>query len=198
MDLGAGVGAATLCLAARLPQCLVTGVEISEPLVAIARHNVAANHLESRVSVIAGDVRERHGGPFHHAMANPPFAEPGSGTSSPDAGKRRANVEGDTRLAAWVEAAFAAVRDGGTVTFVHRADRVAELLDAFARAGAGGIVLFPLWPKAGADAKRVLLQGRKGCRGPLRMAAGLVLHEADGAYSRAAQAVLRDGGALTL
>jgi hypothetical protein len=61
------------------------------------------------------------------------------------------------------------------------------------------VVVFPLWPAAdGRPAKRVLIQGRKGARGPLRLVPGLVLHERDGGFSAAAQAVLRDGLALDL
>jgi tRNA1(Val) A37 N6-methylase TrmN6 len=44
----------------------------------------------------------------------------------------------------------------------------------------------------------VLVRARKGSAAPTRLAAGLVLHEVDGSYSAAAQAVLRDGAALAL
>ena len=55
-------------------------------------------------------------------------------------------------------------------------------------------MVFPLWPRAGdRPAKRILVQGRKGSRGPLRLAPGLVLHERDGGFSAAAEAVLRHG-----
>jgi tRNA1(Val) A37 N6-methylase TrmN6 len=198
LDLGTGVGAAALCLAMRVAECRVTGVELDDELVAIARRNADANGLAERFVVAAADVRAAPGNAFDHVMANPPFAEAGRGTASPSAARQRANVEGEAGLAAWVDAAFAAARAGGSVTIIHRADRVAELLQAFARAGAGGSVLYPLWPKAGADAKRVLVQGTKGSRAPARVGAGLVLHEAEGAYSRAAQAVLREGAALRL
>ena len=202
LEFGAGVGAATLCAATRLAECSFLGIELDGDLVAIASANVAANRLEARVTMLAGDVAAPPpavtGAPFDHVIANPPFAEGGRGSASPVAAKQRANVEGAADLAAWVAAAFRALRGGGSATFVHRADRAAELVARFAAAGAGAIILFPLWPKAGSDAKRVLVQGRKGAKAPLRVAAGLVLHEADGGYSAAAQAVLRSSAALSL
>jgi tRNA1Val (adenine37-N6)-methyltransferase len=54
----------------------------------------------------------------------------------------------------------------------------------------------PLWPKAGKPAKRLILRARKGIRTGVAMLPGLVLHEADGKYTGAAEAVLRDGVGL--
>jgi tRNA1Val (adenine37-N6)-methyltransferase len=51
-------------------------------------------------------------------------------------------------------------------------------------------------PRAGAPAKRVLLRARRGGRGPARVLPALVLHEDGGTFTAAAQAVLRDAGAL--
>ena len=89
------------------------------------------------------------------------------------------------------------VRPKGSVTFVHRADRIDALLGCLA-GRAGGVVVFPLWPAAGRDAGRVLVRARKQVAAPARLAAGLVLHEADGRFTAAAEAVLRGGEALSL
>jgi tRNA1(Val) A37 N6-methylase TrmN6 len=89
------------------------------------------------------------------------------------------------------------VRPGGTVTLVHRAERLDELLAGLAQ-GAGAVVVFPLWPGAGKAAKRVIVQARAGSAAPLRLAPGLVLHDAGGAFTAEAQAILRDGEALAL
>jgi len=74
---------------------------------------------------------------------------------------------------------------------VLRADRLGEALAALPERG---VAVFPLWPKAGVSAKRVILQARQGSRAPLQMLAGLVLHEPDGAYTAEADAVLRGRG----
>ena len=62
----------------------------------------------------------------------------------------------------------------------------------------GGIVVYPLWPKRGRPAKRVIVRARFGVGAPMRLAAGLTLHREDGEYDNAALAVLRDGEALAL
>ena len=58
--------------------------------------------------------------------------------------------------------------------------------------------MFPLWPKAGRPAKLVLLRGIRRGRAPMRLMPGLVLHRPDGAFTEAAQAILRDGQGLVI
>ncbi|MDE0704133.1 MAG: methyltransferase, partial [Rhodospirillaceae bacterium] len=69
------------------------------------------------------------------------------------------------------------------------------LLAALA-ARCGGPEILPLWPKAGRDAKRVLVRARIGGKGPARLLPGLTLHEADGRFTPAAEAVLRGGAPI--
>jgi tRNA1(Val) A37 N6-methylase TrmN6 len=96
-----------------------------------------------------------------------------------------------------VDFALQMARAGGTVTFIHRSDRLDDLLARF-HEKAGGIIVFPFWPKRGRPAKRVIVHAVKGSRAPLILASGLVLHAASGAYTKVADAILRDGAALSL
>ncbi|MGE3784862.1 MAG: tRNA1(Val) (adenine(37)-N6)-methyltransferase [Alphaproteobacteria bacterium] len=201
LDIGCGSGAASLCLAARVPGCRVVGLELQPDLAQLAGENVAANGLEGRVAVIAGDqLRPPRGllpGSFDHVMANPPFLERGRASPPPNPAKAAAAIEGEADLADWVRFAAEMARPKGSLTFVHRADRLDALLGYLA-GRAGGIVVFPLWPMAGRDAGRVVVRARKQVAAPTRLAAGLVLHEADGRFTVAAEAVLRGGKALPL
>ena len=83
------------------------------------------------------------------------------------------------------------------IGLIVRADRLDAIL-AELTGRAGEIVIFPLWPGAGKPAKRVIIRARKGVGTPTRLAAGLVLHEADGRYTAEAEAVLREGLGLNL
>jgi tRNA1(Val) A37 N6-methylase TrmN6 len=44
----------------------------------------------------------------------------------------------------------------------------------------------------------VIIRARKGLASPLRLLPGLVLHQADGAYTAAAEKILRGGGEIIL
>ncbi len=205
LDLGCGVGAAALCLLARVPRAEVTGWEIQPDLAALAGENARLNDREERFRVVLGDIRERGGlrpGRYDEVMCNPPH-QPAAARAAADPGKAQATHEGGTGLEGgagledWVEAALFHARTRGGVTFVHRAERLDGLLAAL-RGRAGGFVVFPLWPGRGKAAKRILLRAVKGARSPLRLAPGLRLHRDDGTFTPEAEAILRGGQGLPL
>jgi tRNA1(Val) A37 N6-methylase TrmN6 len=195
LDLGCGAGAALLCLLARVPGAEAVGVERDPALAELARANIAANGFDARAQVAHGDIAAFAETGFDLVMANPPYLDAARADPSPHPGKRAADIE-DTPLAAWVAAAAKAAAPKGRILFVHRADRLADLL--MAMAGLGEIVVFPLWPRAGQAAKRVLVRARVASKTPMVLAPGLVLHGADGKFTPETEAILRDGAELPL
>jgi tRNA1(Val) A37 N6-methylase TrmN6 len=202
LELGAGAGAAALCLAARVPGCAVVGLELDPALVALANENAARNDLAARVRVLAGDLRspppELEAGSFDEVLLNPPHLAAAAVTPPPDAGKAAAHVEAaEVPLAVWLERAVEMARRKAGITVIHRAERLDELLAGLG-GRAGAIVVYPLWPGEGRPAKRLIVRARKGLATPLRLAPGLVLHQPDGRYAAAAEAVLREAAGLLL
>jgi tRNA1(Val) A37 N6-methylase TrmN6 len=222
LELGSGAGIASLCLAARVPGARIVGIEIDPDLVRLANDNAARNAVTDRVSFIAGDAAaldasvlqttsplrggrtaEAHqrvsgsgGGPFlevDHVFFNPPF-HPDSAHSSPVASRDRATRDSSDAVRTWTASALSLVRDGGTVTAIVRADRVREILD---QAKGYDTVVYPLLPRIGSEPKRTIFRIVK-VNGDVSYAAGLVLHEADGRNTEAAEAILRHGQALNL
>jgi tRNA1(Val) A37 N6-methylase TrmN6 len=201
LDIGCGVGAASLCLAARVPGCRITGIDRQRDVVRLASDNIALNALGARVAVMTGDLlrpppRLEPGG-FSQVMANPPFLEAARASPSPHPAQAEASIEGEADLAAWVRFALAMVCNRGGITFIHRADRLGQLLSELSPR-AGEIVVFPLWPGDNKPAKRVIVHARKGSATPLRLMPGLVLHKPDGRNTEPAEAILRHGAALPL
>lgn len=196
LDLGTGAGAAALCLMARVEGLSVVGVEIDSATAQLARENAALNGRDAFI-VREGDIarlpEDLRG--FDRVMANPPYLDAAQADPSPDPGRRRSNLD-EAGLGAWIDAALAAAVPGGALTFIHRADRLGDLLSLL-NGRAGAIVVVPLWPKAGEAAKRVIVEARAGRRTPLRLHPGLVLHEPDGRYTGPADAILK-GAALAL
>ena len=200
LDMGCGVGAAMLCLAARLDGLAIDGLELQPELAALARHNVAANGLDDRVQVYEGDILSPPAAlkpaSYHHIFANPPYISGDRGNPPPNDSKRVAHVEGDADLNAWVDAALKLCRHKGSLTFIYRADRLAEVLAAL-QGRAGEIRVFPLWPKDSEIASRVIVRARKGLKSPMHLMSGMTLHNDDGGYTKAADRVLK-GGELPL
>jgi tRNA1(Val) A37 N6-methylase TrmN6 len=201
LDLGCGVGAAALCLLARVADSRATGVDIQADLVRLAGENARRNGVGGRFLPIVGDVAKPPPrlapSSFDHVLCNPPYAPADAARPSPNRQRDVATREGSAGLAVWAGAALAMLRPKGSVTFVHRADRLDALLAAL-HGRVGEVVVYPLWPGAGKPAKRVIVRARKGVATPLRVSPGLVLHEADGRYTAAADAVLREAAALDL
>ncbi|WP_051341087.1 tRNA1(Val) (adenine(37)-N6)-methyltransferase [Azospirillum halopraeferens] len=201
LDVGTGTGAAALCLAARVPGARITALEKETDSAELARHNVALNGATGRVLVYAGDLLRPPPilapGSFDRVMMNPPYLRADAATHPPGAARAAAHVEGEARLADWIAFAAAMVRSRGHLTLIHRADRVDEIM-ALLHGRFGGIVLFPVWPAPGEEARRILVAAQRGGRGPARLAAGLALHGGDGAFTPEAEAVLRDAAALRL
>ena len=199
LDVGCGAGAASLCLAARVEGARVTGIDSQRELVRLANDNALLNNYAGRVGAMSGDLLRPpprlEPGTFAHVMANPPHLARGQATPPPDPAKAAAHIEGEADLGAWVRFALAMVRAKGTVTFIHRAERLDALLVHLATR-AGEIVLFPLWPGGDKPARRVIVRARKGVATPLRLLPGLVLHDEAGTFTAAAEAVLRHAAPL--
>jgi len=200
LDAGCGTGAAALCLATRVPNCEVIGVELDAGTAALAIVNAAMNGLSHRLSIDPASLdgyAAENAGLFDQVMTNPPFYEDEHHTRSPQATKALAHGEATLDLAGWIKASAKALKPGGRLTLIHRADRMSDILAACA-GRFGAVAIFPLWPKAGAEAKRILVTAIKGRRTLPRLLPGLVLHNADGSYTAQAEAILRDAAPLDL
>lgn len=204
LELGCGVGVASLCLGHRMAGLALTGVE-RQPLYAdLARRNAARNAIplqvvEADLAALPATLRSES---FDHVLANPPYFRAGGGTAAQDAGREVAFRE-ETPLSLWIDICLRRLRPGGWLTMIHLAERLDDML-ADLRGRAGSIEILPVAPREGRPATRVLVRARKVDRGPLRLFSPLVLHEGekhlrDGDdYSLPARAVLRDGAALPI
>jgi len=195
IDLGCGVGAAAFCLMQRVPELRVTGVDDDPDTLALATANAHRNGRTAfaarRIDILAEPAALAALGPVDHVMTNPPFHPAEASEASPTPSRARATIA-DFALADWLAGAARLIGARGTLTLVHRADRLDGVLAALPKV-MGGVVVVPLWPRADEPAKRVIVIAHKGSRAPLVLTAGLVLHRPDGGFTAAADAVLRDG-----
>ncbi|MDA7948460.1 MAG: methyltransferase domain-containing protein [Hyphomicrobiaceae bacterium] len=206
LEAGAATGVASLALCRRVGDVRATGVELQSTLVELARKNAALNAMEDRLRFIEADVTlpwkqleaeglERES--FEHVAANPPYYETGTVRERAHGGTATAYSFGSDQLEKWLRFLTTVLAPRGTVTLVNRADALATLLNLL-DGRFGALTVFPLFPAEGSTASRVLVQGIKGSRAPLRVLRGLVLHTANGDYTSEANAVLRDAQALEL
>jgi tRNA1Val (adenine37-N6)-methyltransferase len=202
LELGCGVGVASLCLGHRVPGLIMTGVELQRDYADLARKNAVENDIAVEVSTgdlcaLPDAIRMQS---FDHVLANPPYFKAEARTKAADHGRETA-LAGKTPLAVWVDVAIRRLKPGGSLNFIQKIDRLPELLVSLDHR-VGGICVKPLAPRQERSADIVIVTARKGARAPFRLMPPLVLHdglqhERDGeSYSATARAILRDGQPL--
>ena len=205
VDLGAGIGGAGLALAIRVAGLRVALVEIDATLCALAAHNARANKLDDRVRALVADAEGRESlaaaglapASIDRVLMNPPFNDPRRQNVSPDPRRRQAHVGEPGLLRRWVAAAAWLLKPQGVLTLIWRADALADVLGALADAF-GNVAVLPVLPRPEATAIRVLVRAVRG--GPAKRTdyPALVLNDASGRPTEAAEAVLRAGHKLSI
>ena len=198
LELGCGVGAASLCLGARVPGLTLTGVELQPAYAELARRNHCGFEVvEADLAEMPVTLRQRQ---FDHVLANPPYFDRGASVASLDNTRETALGE-QTPLAKWVEIAAKRLAPKGQAHFIHRAERLPDLIRALPH-DMGSIEVLPIAPRTGRMAELIILRARKSGRGAFRLCAPMIMHEGDAhvtdgdSYVAAIRAVLRDGAAL--
>lgn len=202
LELGCGVGVASLCLGVRVAGLVLWGLELQPDYADLARRNAALNGVA--LEVVAGDLAAMpsalRGLEFDHVIANPPYFPAHAGTAAADGGRELAQREA-TPLPDWAAAGIRRLRPGGWLTVIQLAERLPDLLAALGPQ-VGATAVLPLAGRAGRPANRVIVQARKGARSPFVLHAPFVLHDGGAhagdrdSYSDAARDVLRNAAAL--
>lgn len=204
LDVGAGVGTAGLCVAARLPSATAVLYERAPELVALAQSNIAGNAMTDRVVAVEGDVAitgDRltalgfEPQSFDWVIANPPFHDSSAGTQAPDPLKAGSHAMELEQLDTWLRFMARMVRAGGRASIIYKANGLTRLLQGF-EGRFGGVSVLPIVPRRGSPAIRVLIEGIKGSRAPLILKSNLVLHGHGQDFLPQIDTILRDGAGL--
>jgi tRNA1(Val) A37 N6-methylase TrmN6 len=196
-----GVAAALLAVAAKAEaEAGFVGIERDAAYASLARQNVELNSQTARVEIIEGDALDPSAnfGLFDCVLFNPPYDAPGEGRA-PGEGKRAAFVA-ERPIGDWIKIWANRMRANSSLTLIHRAHRLGDILAAL-DGRLGGAAVFPVRPSARAKASRVIVRAWKGSRAPLTLLAGLDLHPGDGRtdkYTPEADAILRGDAHIAL
>ncbi|MCF6444359.1 tRNA1(Val) (adenine(37)-N6)-methyltransferase [Nereida sp. MMG025] len=173
LELGCGVGVASLCVQARVPGVSVIGLEREADYAKLAERN-GLNVVVGDVAQMPDDVRQRD---FDHVIFNPPYFDRALGAKSDGALREAARGE-DTPLASWIDAATRRLAPKGVLTMIQDASRLADMLKAIDDR-LGQVTVQPIAPRVGRAAHLIILQAVKSSRAPFKLNAPLILHEGD-------------------
>ncbi|WP_441510938.1 tRNA1(Val) (adenine(37)-N6)-methyltransferase [Bosea sp. TAF32] len=198
LDIGAGVGTVALAAALLRPALRIALLERDPELAALATQNLALNGMADRGIVIAADVTapaaELQVAGLKPASCdavamNPPFYPQGGTRASPTANRRAAHVA-ESDLGPWLRAARRALKPGGLLAIIHRAEALPDLLAGLA-SGFGAVAIRPVYGVADKPAIRVIVTAVLNSRKPAELLPAFVINEPDGRFTAESEAVHR-------
>lgn len=200
LDIGCGVGAISLCLAHRFKEIEIQGIDIQKDMITLAQHNAIDNNYAHRIHFFEADLAhyaKQHAEKFSTIITNPPFFKKNVSNISPTPQKALAHHDLNMSTTEWIKNSFKLLKSKGYLYIIFPFDDIPLLLGSLYPMQYN-MKIFPLWPKIGQHAKRVIIKFQKNSLAPSRLLNGLVLHEEDGTYTKEANQILRKGTSLLL
>jgi len=184
-ELGTGNGAALLGAIYRGKAPAGWGIELQSELAELARRNATFNNFYA--TIVIGDLRSKatlgEPGRFRRVIANPPFRTVSDGRLSPHADRRAARSETTATLGDFLTAAAYLLDNGGRLTLIFTARRLAELISELRTQRLEPKRLRLIHPGVGKAAKLVLLEAIKNGGVELTILPPLYTHDEQGEYS---------------
>ncbi|MEL6289899.1 MAG: methyltransferase [Pseudomonadota bacterium] len=206
VELGSGSGVAGLCALMRRPQSRLIGIDCEPALVEIAQRNAARNALAAQARFVEADCRRpaeaaRRAnvapGCSDHVLMNPPYFDDATVRTSPDLLRGRAVSAGGDTTERWVRCAAHFLRAGGSLSIVHSAHALSDVLRAL-DGRFGDVRIKAVHTRPDRPAKRILVQALRDRRTPLQILPPLILADPHGNETPLAQAILRNGEPLAM
>ena len=187
LDLGTGTGILPILLEAKNKGDSYTGLEIQEESVDMARRSVQYNHLEDKVRIVTGDIREAAAlfgaASFHVITVNPPYMIGDHGLKNENEAKYIARHEVLCTLEDVLRESGKLLGNKGRFYMVHRPFRLAEILSGMSRHRIEPKRMRLVHPYIDKEPNMVLLEGVKGAHPRMTVEPPLVVYNKDGTYT---------------
>ena len=188
LDLGTGTGILPILFAAKTEGKHFTGLEIQEESADMARRSVIHNHLEDRISIVTGDIKEASGIFGIEALdvitTNPPYMIGGHGLANPDSAKAIARHEVLCTLDDILRESSKMLKYGGRFYMVHRPFRLVEILTKMTAVNMEPKRMRLVYPYIDKEPNMVLIEGIKNAKSRIEVEPPLIVYEKDGDYTR--------------
>lgn len=187
LDLGTGTGILPILLEAKNEGESYTGLEIQEESADMARRSVLVNHLEDRVRIVTGDIREAAAlfgaASFHVVTVNPPYMIGDHGLKNANEAKYIARHEVLCTLEDVLRESARLLGNKGRLYMVHRPFRLAEILAGMSRHRIEPKRMRLVHPYIDREPNMVLLEGVKDASPRMTVEPPLVVYNKDGTYT---------------
>lgn len=187
LDLGTGTGIIPILLTAKTQGERFVGLEIQEESADMARRSVAHNHLEQKIEIVNGDIKEAAGifggASFDVITTNPPYMIGNHGIANASDTKAIARHEVLCTLDDILRESAKILRPGGKFFMVHRPFRLAEILSKMIEVGIEPKRMRMVHPFIDKEPNMVLIEGSRGGNSRMTIERPLVVYKEVGVYS---------------
>lgn len=187
LDMGTGTGIIPLLLSAKTSGEHFTGLEIQDEIAEMAARSVRLNHLEDRIHIVKGDIKEASrifgAASFDVVTTNPPYMNDAHGLKNPTEVKAISRHEVLCTLEDVVREGARVLKPGGRMFMVHRPHRLIEIIQAMKSYKLEPKRMKLVHPFKDKDANMVLLEAVRGGGSWMKVEAPIIVYKEPGVYT---------------
>ena len=188
LDLGTGTGILPILLEAKTDGAHFTGLEIQKESAEMAGRSVAFNHLQDKIDIVEGDIKEASKifgkSTMNVVTSNPPYMTNHHGLKNPNDAKAIARHELLCSLEDVIRETSAVLKQMGRCYFVHRPFRLVEIISLMKEYKLEPKRMRLVYPYMDKEPNMVLIEGVKGGGPQLTVEKPLVVYDAPGEYTK--------------
>ena len=188
IDLGTGTGIIPILLEAKTKGRHFIGLEIQAESADMARRSVGMNHLESKIEIVTGDIKDaskRFGASsFDVVTTNPPYMIAQHGLQNEHSAKTIARHEVLCNLEDILRESAKLLRPKGRFYMVHRPFRLAEIFCMMTKYGIEPKRMRLVYPFVDKEPNMVLIEGLRGGNPRITVEKPLIVYEEPGKYTK--------------
>lgn len=187
LDMGTGTGIIPLLLSAKTQGEHFTALEIQKEIAEMAARSVAMNHLEEKIEIVNGDIKEASrifgGASFDVVTTNPPYMNDAHGLKNPTEVKAISRHEVLCTLEDVVREGAKVLKSGGRMYMVHRPHRLIEIITVMKQYKMEPKRMCMVHPFKEKEANMVLIEAVKGGGSWLKVEAPIIVYKEPGVYT---------------
>lgn len=187
IDLGTGTGIIPILMEAKTKASNLVGLEIQPESADMAQRSVELNHLEKKIQIVTGDIREASSifgaATFDVVTSNPPYMTEHHGITNEKSPKAIARHELLCTLEDVICQAAKLLRPGGSFYMVHRPFRLVDIMVLMREYHLEPKRMKLVYPYIDKDPNMVLIEGLRGGRPRMTVEKPLIVYKEPGVYT---------------
>lgn len=187
LDLGTGTGIIPILLEAKTQGRHFTGLEIQEESADMARRSVALNHLEDKIKIVRGNIKDASSifgkSTFDAVTSNPPYMIGSHGIENPHHAKAVARHEIYCTLEDVIRETAAVLKPNGRFFLVHRPFRLAEIFGQLLKYKLEPKRMQLVYPYIDKEPNMALIEAVLGGKSRLTVEKPLIVYQAPNVYT---------------